>query len=171
MCSSDLWTLAIRAGGSERVLARYAAELGFGVTRTLDSVDEQKFWTEIQTLGQDSPVVLSLSVPPSDVARTITDIQRLASDHQLGFTAWGRVAVGSLLFTLDGGVAESFVTVVDLLRRTLPREASAVVTRCPAALKSSIDVWGTSPTHLGSMLAVKRALNPKDTLNRGRFLL
>jgi len=39
------------------------------------------------------------------------------------------------------------------------------------ALKSMIDVWGKSPIDMNSMLAAKRALNPKDNLNRGRFLL
>jgi glycolate oxidase FAD binding subunit len=168
---TNSWTIAVRAGGSERVLARYATELGSGVTRTLDNFNEHEFWIHLQQLGHDAPVLLTVSVAPSDVAAAIANAQRLASDHQIGFTAWGRVSIGSLLFALDGGMAENYLTVVDSLRRTLPRDASAVVTRCPAALKSAINVWGTSPSHLDSMLAVKRALNPKDTLNRGRFLL
>ena len=39
---SEAWTIAIRAGGSDRVLARYASELGSQVTRTLDGADEQQ---------------------------------------------------------------------------------------------------------------------------------
>jgi len=165
------WTIAVRAGGSERVLARYASELDSGVTKTLEAFEEQKFWTNVQQLGQDSPVLISVSVPPSIAGKTITEAQRLAAEQQLNITCWGRVAIGSLLFAFDGGMAESYVTLIDALRRTLPRDASAVVTRCPAALKSAIKVWGTSPTHLDSMIAAKNALNPKDTLNRGRFLL
>lgn len=165
------WAVAVRAGGSDRVLARYAMELGSGVTRAFEDSEEQKFWTDVQALGQESPVVLSVSVPPSVVGKTIADAQRLATEHHLNITSWGRAAIGSLLFAIDGGMAENYVNFVDLLRRTLPRDASSVVTRCPAALKNTINVWGTSPTHIGSMVAAKRALNPKDTLNRGRFLL
>ncbi len=170
-CDQNNWTIAVRAGGSERVLARYAAELGSAVTKSLDSLDEQQFWTAVQAVGQNSPVLLSVSVPPSKAGAVIKDAERLAAEQQMKLMVCGRVAVGSLLFAIEGGMAESYVTFVDSLRRGLPRDASAVVTRCPVALKSTIDVWGTSPTHMNSMIAAKHALNPKDTLNRGRFLL
>jgi len=167
----NCWTIAVRAGGSESVLARYAAELGSRITKTLDGFDEQKFWSDAQALGQESPVLLRVSVPPSTAGQALADAERISGESDFGFTAWGCVAIGSLLFAFDGGMAESYVTAVDRLRQTLPRDASAVVTRCPAALKSGINVWGTSPTDLNSMAAAKHALNPKDTLNRGRFLL
>jgi len=165
------WTIAVRAGGSERVLARYTAELGSGVTKALTDVDEQKFWSDTQQLGQEAPVLLNASVPPSVAGKTLADAGQLARENHVGLTVWGRVAIGSLLFAFDGGMAESYVTVVESLRRTLPRDASAAVTRCPVALKSMIDVWSKSPIDMNSMLAAKRALNPKDNLNRGRFLL
>jgi len=165
------WTLAVRAGGSERVLARYASELGSGASRTLDALEEQRFWAEMLTLGEQSPVVISVSVPPSGAGQVLAEAERIASDHQLGVKAWGRIAIASLLFAFDGGMAESYVTTVERLRHTLPRDSSAVVSRCPAALKSDTNVWGASPTDMNAMKLAKRALNPKDTLNRGRFLL
>lgn len=167
----NAWTIAVRAGGSERVLARYANELGSAVTKTIESFEEQKFWNAAQTLGQDAPIVINVSAPPSFAEQTLAEAERIAEENQLGFSAWGRVAIGSLLIAFEGGMAESYVTAVDTFRRTLPKDASAVVTRCPSVLKSQNDVWGTTPTHLDSMRAAKRALNPKDTLNRGRFLL
>ena len=165
------WTIAVRAGGSERVLARYASELGSGVSKSLDAFEEQKFWNEAEKLGENVPVMFSVSVPPSDAAGVIAEADRLANEQQLDLTVWGRVAIGSLLFAFGGGMAESYVTVVDSLRRALPRDGSAVVTRCPSALKPAINVWGMSPTHLKSMAAIKHALDPNDILNRGRFLL
>jgi hypothetical protein len=165
------WTIAVQAGGSERVLARYASELGERVTQQLGGFDEQKFWVVARRLGQDSPVVLKMSVPPSAVGQVVADAERIAAENDVRLTTWGRAALGNLFFALDGAMAESYVTVVDKVRATLPRDASAVVTRCPSALKPKINIWGTSPTHLESMAAAKRALNPKDTLNRGRFLL
>jgi len=141
------------------------------VTKTHEDYSEQKVWTDAQQLGENAPVLLSVSVSPSSVGSTLSDLERIADQNQLGFTAWGRIGLGSLFFAFDAGMAESYVSAINALRRSLPRDASAVVTRCPAALKSQIDVWGASPTHLESMAAVKRSLNPKDTLNRGRFLL
>lgn len=167
----NAWTIAVRGGGSERVLARYQTELGSGVSKALDGFDEQKFWNDAQQLGQESPVLLSVSVPPSLAGPALIAAERISAEHHLGFTAWGRAAIGSLLFAFDGGMAENYVAAVATLRSKLARDSSAVVTRCPAALKNSINVWGASPTHLDSMATAKRALNPKDTLNRGRFLL
>jgi glycolate oxidase FAD binding subunit len=165
------WRIVVQAGGSERVLARYASELGERVTQQLSGFAEQKFWDDARRIGQDSPVVLKVSVPPSTASQVVAGAERLAGENGVRFTAWGRVAIGNLFFALDGAMAESYVTVVDKVRATLPRDASAVVVRCPTSLKSAINVWGTSPTHLESMAAAKRALNPKDNLNRGRFLL
>ena len=43
------------------------------------------------------------------------------------------------------------------------------VLHCPAEARDEITMLRT-PTHIESMRAVKRALDPKDILNRGRFL-
>ena len=168
--TKNRWTVSVRAGGTDRVLARYTSHLGSQATDVIDGFEEQKFWADVQGLGQDAPLVLSVSIPPSIAGQVLSEVERISEDNQLGFTAWGCVAIGSLLFAFDGGMAESYVTAVDSLRRTLPRDASAVVTRCPSALKSTINLWGTSPTDLNAMAAIKRALDPKDILNRGRFL-
>jgi len=169
-CREDSWTIAVRAGGSERVLARYARDLGASVTATLDSFDEQEFWGKAQLLGQESPVTLSVSIPPASATAVLSAAQRAADEHHLDFAAWGRVAVGSLLFAFASGMSEDYIAIVKVIRQSLPPDGSAVVTRCPVALKNEVDVWGTTPTHLDSMAAARRALSPKDNLNRGRFL-
>ncbi len=165
------WLIVIRAGGSDRVLGRYAAELGSQVTRTLMGAEEQELWLKIETLGEHSPVTLSLSLPPDAVQDLLQATERACSEHHLSYGAWGRVAIGSMHIALQGGMAESYVAAVAAIRKTAPRDASIVVTRCPAALKHDINVWGASPTNLEAMMKVKHGLNPKDTLNRGRFLL
>jgi glycolate oxidase FAD binding subunit len=168
---SKAWTIAIRAGGSDGVLARYALELGSQVTRMLNGDTEHKLWNQVEALGENAPLVLSLSLPPQSALNVFQAAERASVEHGLSFTAGGRVGVGSLLIALENGSEESYVATVSTIRKAAPRDASVVVTRCPSAMKSQIDVWGTSPTHMASMTAVKHALNPKDTLNRGRFLL
>lgn len=165
------WTIAVRAGGSERVLSRYASELGSAVNRTLHGADEQKFWRDVDSLGEDSPIKVALGMPAQAVGEALGAIDRLARANGLTYTLWGRAATGSLFLTLEHGMAEAYLAAVKKLRESLPRDASAVVTRCPVALKGTIDVWGRTATSLDAMKSVKRALNPKDNLNRGRFLL
>jgi glycolate oxidase FAD binding subunit len=168
---SQAWTVAIRAGGSDRVLARYAKELGSQVTRTLEGAEEQQLWMNIEGLGEHAPVTASVSLPPSTVVEVLRATERACSENHLSCSAWGRVAIGSMLLGFDNGMAEAYVATVSAIRAAVPRDASVVVTRCPSALKSDINVWGASPTNIKAMAAVKQAMNPKDTLNRGRFLL
>ena len=168
---STTWTIAIRAGGSDRVLGRYASELGSQVTRSLNGPGEQQLWADVEALGEHAPVKVSLNIPPQSSLEVLQAIERACAENHLTYQAWGRVGIGSLLLSFEAGIAENYVAAVTAIRKAVPRDGSVVVTRCPAALKPEIDVWGASPTNVKAMAAVKHALNPKDTLNRGRFLL
>ena len=168
---SEAWMIAIRAGGSDRVLARYAGELGSQVTRTLDGAAEQQLWADVEALGEHAPVTISMNLPPQSALEVLEVVGRTCAENHLAYSAWGRVGIGSMLLAFDGGMAENYVAAVKAIRNAVPRDASVVVTRCPSALKPDINVWGASPTNLKAMAGVKQALNPKDTLNRGRFLL
>jgi FAD/FMN-containing dehydrogenase len=53
----------------------------------------------------------------------------------------------------------------------LPAGSSAEVAYCPTEAKLHFDVWGTTPTDVNMMRAVKRAIDPKNILNRGRFIV
>ncbi len=167
----DGWTVAVRAGGSEPVLARYAGELGSRVSEALDAGDEQRFWANVEALGQDAPVVVKISLPPASISGVVESIERSANESGLNFVLWGRAGIGSLYAAFDSGMAENYIATVAAVRNVLARNGSLVVTRCPSALKTEMNVWGASPTNFRAMATAKRALSPKDNLNRGRFLL
>ena len=46
-----------------------------------------------------------------------------------------------------------------------------MVMQCPKEAKAYFDVWGSTPTDLKLMREVKEALDPKNILNRGRFIV
>ena len=52
----------------------------------------------------------------------------------------------------------------------LGANASLVIERCPTALKRSIDVWGDPGASVGLMRALKAKLDPRNTLNPGRYV-
>ena len=52
----------------------------------------------------------------------------------------------------------------------LGENASLVIQRCPTELKGSIDVWGDVGSSLALMRALKYKLDPKNTLNPGRYV-
>jgi glycolate oxidase FAD binding subunit len=63
--------------------------------------------------------------------------------------------------------------VFEELRRevaTLGANASLVVQRCPPALKHGFDVWGDPGSSVSLMRALKAKLDPRGTLNPGRYV-
>ncbi len=71
---------------------------------------------------------------------------------------------------VDPPSAMQYANAASAFRANLPQEASVVVTSCPREAKDHFSIWGSSPTDVECMHAVKRTLDPGNILNRGRFL-
>lgn len=173
------WSVYVRGAGSDVVLARYRSELGDAVNREIDGDDEAAFWREVANLPHNlwlerpEALLLSFSVPLSDVFSILNDATTVAEGNDLTLAAIGRIGVGHILLSFwragSGSAAPALVTAASALRNRLSRDASMAVLNCPPAAQKEIGRVRT-PTHVESMRAVKRALDPKDILNRGRFL-
>jgi glycolate oxidase FAD binding subunit len=178
---SASWAVYLRAAGSDAVLARYRAELGTAVSHELDGDSERDVWRALSDFSHNVPerhprcLLLSLSLPLSEVQSVLHDLVSISESNGLTCAAIGRVGVGHILAGLwpahDGEVTlVNFINVASELRNRLSRDASLAVLRCPPESRHHVTAWGPTPTDLDSMRAVKRALDPKDILNRGRFL-
>ena len=175
------WSILVRATGSDAVLARYRAELGTAISREIEGNRERDLW---RPLDDFSPIaveqhprslLISMTLPVCDVQPVLSELSAVAKSNRFSFAAIGRVGIGHLLVSLwQAPEAEvslvSFVNAVSGLRNHLPHDVSMAVLRCPSESRHHISAWGPMPTHLESMRAVKMALDPKDILNRGRFL-
>jgi glycolate oxidase FAD binding subunit len=172
------WSVYVRGTGSDVVLARYRSELGSAVGRELEGDDDAAFWRELanlpHTLWVDRPeaLLLAFSVPLNDVFPILNDATTVAEGNGLTMAAFGRIGLGHMLvaFWRDASADPALVSAADALRNRLSDDASMAVLNCPVAAQKEIGRVRT-PTHVESMRAVKRALDPKDILNRGRFLL
>ena len=175
------WRVLLRAGGSDRVLARYRSELGGDVSRELRDAEEARVWSRIAGFvpialerGHNS-AILRLDGAIQGVAKAVDAVERAALDNNLLPAIVGRIATGSLLVALlpiavDPPGVNQYVNAVSSLRAALPRDASAIVLRCPREAKRHIDMWGSSPNDVPVMKALKHSLDAEDILNRGRFL-
>jgi FAD/FMN-containing dehydrogenase len=110
------------------------------------------------------------------VAPALQAFERAALDHSLIPAAVGRAATGNLVLafmplSVDPPSAMQYANCVSAFRGMLPAGSSAEVAQCPLEAKTHFDVWGTTPTSVEMMRAVKRAIDPKDILNRGRFIV
>jgi glycolate oxidase FAD binding subunit len=176
------WQIVLRAAGSDNVLARYARELGSAVTRTLEGAAEEQFWGWISHFEQHvlarhrNAMVLYTHLAIQSVGPALQALQRVAPDYNLIPAAVGRAATGNLVLALmplsvDPPSAMQYANCVSALRGMLPAGSSAEVAYCPIEAKHHFDVWGTTPTDVNMMRAVKRAIDAKNILNRGRFIV
>ena len=175
--AGKVWSVCLRAAGSDAVLARYRSELGSAISLTIDGHDEPDLWRAIEnfsnTLPERNPgsVLISLSLPLAEVLPVLNDLESVAASNHLTCAVVGTVGVGRLLAGLwPADEQANLGDAVSALRERLPRDASASILHCPEEMRRQSSAWAKTPTHSDSMKAVKQALDAKDILNRGRFL-
>ncbi|MBI2683683.1 MAG: FAD-binding oxidoreductase [Acidobacteriales bacterium] len=176
------WTVSLRANGSDAVLGRFSKDLGGAISEELSGETEAAWWRWVSDFEvklahrHQNAMVIRVSVPQSQVADALSAAEKTAIEDNFVCSAVGRLPAGSLVVGLaplavDPPSAMQFANMASALRGRLSRDASAVVLRCPTEAKRHFDVWGTSPTDLGLMRAIRKTMDPGRVLNRGRFIV
>lgn len=179
----ESWRILVRAAGSDAVLPRYRSELVWhgSLTRELSGDEEAHLWSRVASWPQtvfdaaQNAALLRLDLPLQSVQPALAAAESAATDNDFLCAAIGRIGVGSLLLvflpvTPDPLAAMQYANAVSAVRAALPRDASAVVLRCPLEAKRHFSVWGSTPNDLEAMRAIHDALDHRHILNRGRFL-
>jgi len=158
------YVLAIRAGGSPTVLARYARELSGG--ERLTGNNEAAWWTSVSEFAAEflrrhpSGLVLRISTPLAGVAPLL------------------RTIPGPCISRASSGVTYAYLTSDESLNslwKAADRDGrSMVVEFAPAEVRTSKDLWllGSSPRgadSFGMMKRVKQMFDPNGLLNRSRL--
>jgi glycolate oxidase FAD binding subunit len=171
------WAVYVRAGGSPAVLDRYRRELGASVAREGEGADEEMFWRtvadweQLWVRGKLNSVLLRISLPTAAVENALESASVIANRLGLHWAALGRASGSFVVSFSNSENVEKLASAVGQYRRELGLDSMAIIAHCPTALKSHVDVWGSTPTDLAAMRSVRAALDPKQTLNRGRFLV
>ncbi len=180
--SFSAWQIMLRAAGSDKVLARYASELSSAVTRELNGTEEETFWSwvsrfEYALLNRHrNAMVMYSHLALQNVGPAIQALERAAPDYNFVPAVLGRAATGNLVMafmplSVDPPSAMQYANCASALRGMFPPGSSAEVAHCPTEAKLHFDVWGSTPTDVGMMRAVKQAIDPNNILNRGRFIV
>jgi glycolate oxidase FAD binding subunit len=180
--ASHEWQIVLRASGSDNVLARYQRELGSAVTWTIEGAPEERHWTwvtgfEHAVLARHrNAMIMYTHLSIQNVGPAIQALERVAPDYNFLPAVLGRAATGNLVMaflplSVDPPSAMQYANCVSAFRGALPPGSSAEVAHCPKEAKLHFDVWGSTPTDLELMKGVKRAMDPKNILNRGRFIV
>jgi glycolate oxidase FAD binding subunit len=179
--SEPNWQLALTFAGSDRLLARCRQELGSCMAQELSGEKERDFWSnfgefESRLMSRHpNAMIFHVDFPIAESESVWEAAQAAATDYNFLAAAVGRATVGSFIvafapLAIDPPAVTQFAGAASYFRSRLSRAASAIVVRCPREAKQHFDVWGSTPTDIGLMQKIKRALDPKGILNRGRFL-
>lgn len=180
--ASGDWQVVLRAAGSDNVLARYAKELGSAITRTLDGAAEAQFWAWVSDFEYSvlrrhrNAMVMYTHLTIQGVGPALKACEKAALDYNFIPAVLGRAATGNLVaafvpLSVDPPSAMQYANCVSAFRSMLPAGSSAEVAHCPKEAKPHFDVWGTTPSDITMMRELKKAIDPNNILNRGRFIV
>jgi glycolate oxidase FAD binding subunit len=116
----------------------------------------------------DSAVIAKISVLPAAIATMAGDLQKIANSQKL---QWQMVvqATGVGMLRLDGET-DRLSAAVEQLRAELEGYGGSLVILQPPWVLASLEAWGNPGDALPLMRAVKQQLDPKGTVNPGRFV-
>ncbi len=112
--------------------------------------------------------IAKISILPANLARTIELVKRIANQHQLRWKSL-MYATGLGWLRLEGK-AGSLRDALQTLRGELQGQGGSLVAFHRPEKMPAFDAWGNAGDALPLMKAVKQQLDPKNTLNPGRFV-
>ena len=129
-------------------------------------------WTARQDLwgfsDPESTAIAKVTILPANLARMIGLFERTANASQLSWRALV-YATGIGWLRLEGAV-EPLYRALSVLRRELEGQGGSLVVLHRPEKMPEFDAWGSAGDSLPLQRAVKQRLDPKSTLNPGRFV-
>jgi glycolate oxidase FAD binding subunit len=158
--------------GTEAGLSAQEAHLKkLAETATLTEASPE-IWRARQELWSfskpESSAIAKISVLPAEIDKSATTIAKSAKVRQLQWKAVLQ-ATGIGFLKLEGDPKDLRVFLQELREQFERNSGSLVVLHRPASM-ALIDAWGSAGDALPLMKAVKQQLDPKSTLNPGRFV-
>ena len=156
--------------GTEAGLAAQESQLRAFVHPTSMKEAPVAVWDSRQCLwnASESSAIAKISVLPGDIAKAIQAVENPAGQRHISWKAVVQ-ATGIGWLRLDGPPEVLQVALTELRASFESRGGSLMVLNRPANMEH-LDTWGNAGDALPLMRAVKEQLDPKGTLNPGRFV-
>jgi glycolate oxidase FAD binding subunit len=165
--ASDILFEGTEAGltAQEAQLRSLAGSGGVSEASTSTWNAREKLWNFSEP---GTTAVAKISILLGDLARTVGGVERAAQLHRLGWRAL-LYATGLGWVRLEGKPAD-LRGALQLLRVELETHGGSLVALHRPEKMPEFDTWGNAGDALAVMKAVKKQLDPKGTLNPGRFV-
>jgi glycolate oxidase FAD binding subunit len=175
----------VLVSGFERAVARVTSEIA-SLCREHGHTDELQgeprhgqLWAAIRELADASDPrrpVLKMAVPPALAIPAFSQLQASLDRAGLSGALVCHAGVGLVYARLDetGWDAEALEQLAGVIVETrafaMAQQGSLVVESAPTELKQRVDAWGEVGPSLRLMRALKEKLDPRGTLNPGRYV-
>jgi glycolate oxidase FAD binding subunit len=165
--------VVFRVGGYPQAVERQVRDLSALVSQhggqrveTLDTV-----WDDLagmRAAAQSREVVVKAAVPLVESMRLVDMLER----HLGGLdpTVWAHAGNGVAYAACSVPSEPAVLLGMRADVEKLGANASLVIQRCPTEMKRALDVWGDPGSSVVLMRALKAKLDPKNTLNPGRYV-
>lgn len=172
--SGDRYAVVVRFGGLERAVAQQVAEVkGWAAEVGAEAVEiveaDQGLWTRLRDLPFEQPIVLKISVVPSELNFVLAQAQKVADSQRLKYAIVAN-AVGVVLVALAGDQAAAAKAIADMRDHVCAHGGHLVVQRAPREIREQVDVWGPIRNDSGMMRKLKQVFDPNGILNPGRYV-
>jgi len=158
--------------GTEAGLDAQEAQLKELARRATPAVASPETWNARQDLWSmarpEGAAIAKISILPAELHTSLTAIANSAKVRRLRFDAVLE-ATGIGFLRLEGDPANLRLSFEDLRKQFESNAGSLVVLHRPAGM-APLDAWGRVGDALPLMKAVKKQLDPGETLNPGRFV-
>jgi len=116
----------------------------------------------------NTTLMAKITLLPTDIAKTLDSLKAICDSRKLNWQI-ALQATGIGMLRLEADPSRLSEAVKQLRTELQSRGGALVVLRRPQELHS-IDAWGNAGDSVSLMCAVKHQLDPKNTLNPGRFV-
>jgi glycolate oxidase FAD binding subunit len=161
----------VRFEGTDAGIAAQTETLRKLAAPAAEAATSDAVWQARQELwcSAEAAAIAKFSVLPASVAETCGRIRLLADS--LG-VQWRAVVQGTGLgwLRLEASSAPAIHQVLHTLRPELEQVGGSLVVLHRTAAMPAIDAWGSGGDAFPLMLSVKQQLDPRGTLNPGRFI-
>jgi glycolate dehydrogenase FAD-binding subunit len=116
----------------------------------------------------EATAISKISLLPTNVSCVVDSVAQTAKTHQLRWkTLFQAIGLGWLRLE---GQPDALLPALQLLRKNLEDMGGSLIVLHHPETMPPLDAWGTPGDSLPLMKSVKNHLDPKNTLNPGRFL-
>ncbi len=162
--------VVFRVGGYPQAVERQVRDLSRLVTDHGGSLAEFD-WDELRRQRIEArrrDVVLKAAAPISTSVKLVELLERHLGNYNS--MVWGHAGNGVAYAACDAPADAAALAAARTDVQALGANASLVIERCPTVLKKAIDIWGDPGPSIGLMRAIKAQLDPRNTLNPGRYI-